>query len=53
MGDTVSLDMEVTGKEELSSREDSGLVTIDTEMTDQDDETVFSGDMKFVIKRRD
>ncbi|MCL7416341.1 MAG: MaoC family dehydratase N-terminal domain-containing protein [Halalkalicoccus sp.] len=51
--DTVSLDMEVVGKKELSSREDSGLVTIDTEMTNQEGETVFAGDMKFLIKRRD
>ncbi|MDL5360975.1 MaoC/PaaZ C-terminal domain-containing protein [Halalkalicoccus sp. NIPERK01] len=51
--DTVSLDMEVTGKKELSSREDSGLVTIDTEMTNQDGGTVFAGDMKFLIKRRE
>lgn len=53
MGDTISLEMEVTEKKELSSREDSGLVTIDTEMTNQEGETVFAGDMKFLIKRRD
>ena len=53
MGDTISLDMEVVEKKELSSREDSGLVVIDTEMTNQDGETVFAGDMKFLIKRWD
>jgi len=53
MGDTISLDMEVTQTKELSSREDAGLVVIDTEMENQDGETVFSGDMKFLVKRRD
>lgn len=53
MDDTISLDMEVTETKELSSRDDSGLVVIDTEMTNQEGETVFSGDMKFLVKRRD
>jgi len=43
MGDTISLDMEVTKTKELSSRDDAGLVVIDTEMTNSDGETVFSG----------
>ena len=50
-GDTISLAMEVTGTSELSSRDDAGLVVIDTRMTNQDDETVFEGDMKFLIER--
>jgi len=50
-GDTISLDMEVTEKKEFSSRDDAGMVTIDTVMTNQDDESVFEGDMKFMIKR--
>jgi len=50
MGDTISLDLEVTEKKDLSSRDDAGIVTIDTEMTNQDDETVFAGDMKFMVK---
>ena len=53
VGDTVSLAMEVTEKRELSSREDCGLVVIDSEMTNQEGETVFAGDMKFLIKRRE
>jgi acyl dehydratase len=53
MNDTVSLSMEVTEKKELSSREDAGLVTIDTTMTNQDDDVVFEGDMKFMIKRKE
>jgi acyl dehydratase len=53
MGDTISLDMAVTETKELSSRDDAGLVVIDTEMTNQDGERVFSGDMKFLVKRDD
>ena len=53
MDDTVSLSMEVTEKRELSSKDDAGLVVIDTEMTNQDDEVVFAGDMKFLISRRE
>jgi acyl dehydratase len=49
-GDTISLDMEVTKTKDFSSREDAGMVVIDTEMTNQDGETVFEGDMKFMIK---
>ncbi|WP_254768016.1 MaoC/PaaZ C-terminal domain-containing protein [Salinilacihabitans rarus] len=51
-GDTISLEMVVTGTKDLSSRDDAGLVTIDTTMTNQDGEVVFEGDMKFLIKRR-
>lgn len=51
VGDTLSLAMEVTDLQELSSRDDAGLVVIDTTMTNQDDETVFEGDMKFLVKR--
>ena len=51
MGETISLEMEVTEKEEFSSRDDAGLVVIDTTMTNQDDVVVFEGDMKFMIKR--
>ena len=50
-GDTISLDMEVTEKKAFSSRDDAGMVTIDTVMTNQDGESVFEGDMKFMIKR--
>jgi acyl dehydratase len=50
MGDTISLDMEVIETKPFSSRDDAGLVVIDSEMTNQDGETVFSGDMKFMIK---
>lgn len=52
IGDTISLDMEVTETKAFSSREDAGLVVIDTEMTNQEGETVFEGDMKFMIERR-
>jgi acyl dehydratase len=49
-GDTISLAMEVTETKALSSRDDAGLVVIDTTMTNQDDEVVFEGDMKFMIE---
>ncbi len=53
MDDTISLDMEVTEKREISSKDDAGLVTIDTTMTNQDDDVVFEGDMKFLVKLRE
>ena len=53
MDDTISLAMEVTETKELSSRDDAGIVVIDTTMTNQDDDVVFEGDMKFMIKTRD
>jgi acyl dehydratase len=51
--DTISLEMEVTDTGEVSSRNDSGKVVIDTEMQNQDDETVFEGDMIFLVKKRE
>lgn len=53
IGDTVSAEYECTEKKELSSREDAGLIVIDTKMTNQDGDSVFEGDMKFLFKRRD
>ncbi|ADD04614.1 MaoC domain protein [Natrialba magadii ATCC 43099] len=50
IGDTLSLEMEVTEKKDVSSRDDAGLVVLDTVMTNQDDTVVFEGDMKFLIK---
>jgi acyl dehydratase len=47
------MEMEVVETKELSSRDDAGLVVIDSLVTNQDDETVFEGDMKFMVKRRD
>ena len=52
-GDTVSAEFEVTDVRELSSRDDAGLVVIDSSMTNQDGEEVFAGDMKFLVKRRE
>lgn len=51
VGDTVQLEMEVTETKELGSRDDAGLVVIDTEMQNQEGTVVFQGDMKFLIKR--
>ena len=51
IGDTLSLDMEVTETKELGSRDDAGLVVLDCTMTNQDGTVVLEGDMKFLIKR--
>ncbi|WP_306057554.1 MaoC family dehydratase [Natronococcus wangiae] len=52
IGDTLSLEIEVTETKEVGSRDDAGLVVLDTEMTNQDDTVVFQGDMKFLIKTK-
>ncbi|MFC4437255.1 MULTISPECIES: MaoC family dehydratase [Natrialbaceae] len=53
IGDTLSLDIEVTETKDIGSRDDAGLVVLDTEMTNQDDTVVFQGDMKFLIKTKE
>ena len=53
IGDTLSVEYECTEKRELESRDDAGYVEIDTAMTNQDGESVFEGDMKFLFRRRD
>jgi len=53
IGDTVSAEFEVTTKRELESRTDAGYVEIDGEMTNQEGDVVFAGDMKFLFRRRD
>ncbi|WP_135365459.1 MaoC/PaaZ C-terminal domain-containing protein [Halosimplex halophilum] len=52
-GDTVSAEFEVTETRELDSRDDAGLVVLDSELTNQDGEPVFAGDMKFLVERRE
>jgi acyl dehydratase len=52
MDDTISLTMEVTNKKEISSIDGADMVTIDSEMTNQEGTSVFAGDMKFLIKRK-
>jgi len=52
-GDTVSATFEVTDKRDLDSREDAGMVVIDSAMTNERDEEVFSGDMNFLVRRRE
>jgi acyl dehydratase len=52
IGDTVTAEFEVTEKRDLESKDDRGLVVIDSHMTNQDNETVFAGDMKFLFKKR-
>ncbi|MFW5949452.1 MAG: MaoC/PaaZ C-terminal domain-containing protein [Halolamina sp.] len=53
IGDTLSATFEVTGKTDLDSRDDAGLVVVDAHMTTQDGVEVFAGDMKFLFKRRE
>jgi acyl dehydratase len=50
IGDTVTAEFEVTEKRDLDSRDDAGLVVVDGEMTNQDGDVVFAGDMKFLFK---
>jgi acyl dehydratase len=52
IGETISCEFECTEKRELESQDDAGLVIIDTTMTNQDGETKFEGDMKFLFRRR-
>lgn len=49
IGDTLQLEMVVSEKKDIS-RDDAGLVVLDTEMENQDGTVVFQGDMKFLIK---
>jgi acyl dehydratase len=53
IGDTLSLDIEVTETKDVGSRDDAGIVVLDTEMTNQDGTVVFQGDMKFLIMTKD
>ena len=52
IGDTLQLEMEVSNTKEVG-REDVGLVVLDTEMENQEGTTVFEGDMKFLIKKKE
>jgi len=53
VGDTLSATFEVTEKRALESRSDAGLVVIDSEVTTQDGDRVFAGDMKFLFDRQE
>lgn len=53
IGDTLTATFEVTERRELESRDDAGLVVIDSDVRNQDDEQVFAGDMKFLFKRQE
>lgn len=52
IGNTVTAEFEVTEKRNLESQDNRGLVVIDSNITNQDEETVFAGDMKFLFKKR-
>jgi acyl dehydratase len=51
IGDTVSIDVEVTETRALESRDDVGVVVFETELTTQDDRVVFKGDFQFFVCR--
>ena len=53
IGDTIQLEMVVDKTKDIDSRDDAGLVVLDTEMEKQDGTVVFQGDMKFLIKTKD
>jgi len=53
VGDTLSATFECAEKRELDSREDAGYVEIDAEVTNQENEPVFRGDMKFLFEFRE
>jgi acyl dehydratase len=53
IGDTLSLEMVVSDRREVESRDDAGLVVLDAEMENQDGTVVFQGDMKFLVKKRE
>lgn len=52
IGDTLDLTLEVEDKRELESQDEAGLIIFECEMTNQDDEPVFAGDLKFLMGRR-
>jgi acyl dehydratase len=52
IGDTLQLEMVVSNRKEVG-RDDVGMVVLDTEMENQEGTTVFEGDMKFLIKKKD
>jgi hypothetical protein len=43
----------VIERRELDSRDDAGLVVVDSLVETEDGREVFAGDMKFLFKRRD
>lgn len=49
IGDTVSVEIEVTETNELESRDDVGLVVFGIEMTTQEETVVFQGDLTFFV----
>lgn len=53
IGDTISATFEVTDRRALDSRDDAGLVVVDSTVTNQHGTEVFAGDMKFLFKRRE
>ncbi|QLD86543.1 MaoC family dehydratase N-terminal domain-containing protein [Natronomonas halophila] len=52
IGDTLQLEIEVANRKDLDSRDDAGIVVLDTVMENQEDTVVFEGDMKFLVKKQ-
>lgn len=53
IGDTLQLEFVVDKQKDIESRDDAGIVVLDSEMENQDGTVVFQGDMKFLIKSKD
>ena len=52
IGETISCEFEVAEKRDLDSRDDAGLVVIDTTTTNQAGEVKLDGDMKFLFRTK-
>lgn len=52
-GDTLYLDLTVEDKRELDSKDDEALIVFEAVVENQDDESVFEGDLKFLMGRRE
>jgi acyl dehydratase len=52
-GDTLSVTLEVKEKQTLESQDDADLIVFGLLITNQDDESVLEGDLKFMMGRKD
>lgn len=51
IGDTVSAEFSVTDCTSLESRDDAGIVTLEFDVRNGDDDRVFDSEMKFLVSR--
>lgn len=49
IGDTLSAEFEVTSLNDLESRDDAGVVTLEFDVRNQEEERVFDSEMKFLV----